>query len=145
MQRDSPPSSSGDPKKWRRKGRSGGEQAPSVQLHPVAIGGVLDNPEASPVPYQSNVGGCTAGTVEVLQGEGIGEKVASPVKRGSSEMVGEPSLVSLKKTKIVTNPLDVSDVLEVEVENEQIDLLNRNKGISSIGGGGWPSIAAQSP
>ncbi|KAM2045458.1 hypothetical protein ACFX1T_009646 [Malus domestica] len=145
MQSESPLRSSGEPKKWRRKGRSGGEHALSVQLHPVAVSGILDNPEASPVSYHSSFGGSSAGTVEEMQGGDIGEKVASPVKRGSLEAVGEPSQVSLKKIKIVTNPLEVCDVLEVGVENERVDLLDRNKGISSIGGGGWPSTAARSP
>ncbi|KAM1232351.1 hypothetical protein ACFX13_042913 [Malus domestica] len=145
MQSDSPPRSSGESKKWRRKGRSGGEKVPSVHLHPVAVGGVLDHHEASPVSYHSSFGGCSAGTVEELQGGDIGETVASPVKRGSSEAVGEPSQVSLKKIKIVTNPLEVCDGLEVGVENERIDLLDRDEGIYSIGGGGWPLTAARSP
>ncbi|KAM1247963.1 hypothetical protein TB2_043970 [Malus domestica] len=145
LQSDSPLSSSREPKKWRRKGRSGGEQALSVHLHPVAVGGVLGDPEESPVSSHSCFGGWSAGTMEELQGGVIGAEVASPVKRGSTEEVGELSPVSLKKIKIITNPQEVCDVLEAGVANERVDLLDRNEWISSIGGGGWPLTSARSP
>ncbi|KAM2539748.1 hypothetical protein TB2_025010 [Malus domestica] len=145
LQSDSPPSSSREPKKWRRKGRSVGEQVLSIHLHPVAVGGVLGDSEESPVSYHSSLGGCSVGTVEELQGGGIGEKVASPVKRGSKEEVGELSQVSLKKIKIVTHPQEVCNGLEAGVENERVALLDNTEGISSIGGGGWPLTAARSP
>ncbi|KAM1122858.1 hypothetical protein FF1_004321 [Malus domestica] len=145
LQSDSPPSLNRKPKKWRRKGRSVGDQALSNRLHPGAVGEVLEDSEESPDAYQGSLGGCSEGTVEELLGGVIGEKVASPVKRGSKEKVGELNQVSLKKIKIVTHPQEVSSGLETGVENERVDGLDSIEGTSYIGGGGWHLTAARSP
>ncbi|KAM1362684.1 hypothetical protein ACFX2H_027475 [Malus domestica] len=120
LQCDSPPSSSRESKRWRRK-------------------------EESHVSFPSSLGGCSAIAVEELHEGVIGEEVASPVKRGIMEEVGELSQVPLKKIKIIANTHEVCEVMEAAVEKERVTLLDRNEVLSSTGGGGWPLTVARLP